>query len=322
MTETKSGSQARPSIQKKDAGKMTAVEKLRAMLADPEKFIACPGVYDGFTARIALQEGVDCLYMTGAGTTMSRLGAADMGIATLNDMASNAAMLASLSPRTPLIADADTGYGGPVMVGRTVSSYIRAGVAGLHLEDQIVNKRCGHLNGKQLVSTSEFEARIRAAVLARDASGGDIVIIARTDALQSFGYDEAITRLRAAIAQGSDVAFLEGVNSAQDAARVCADLAPTPCLFNNVPGGVSPDFSVNQCRQMGYKLAIFPLLACEVVYPAVRKAVQQMKELGNVQSVEEDGRRYGPRELFRVCGMDELIDFDVKAGGLSYKDGA
>lgn len=253
---------------------------------------------------------------------MSRLGAADMGIATLNDMASNAAMLASLSPRTPLIADADTGYGGPVMVGRTVSSYIRAGVAGLHLEDQIVNKRCGHLNGKQLVSTSEFEARIRAAVLARDASGGDIVIIARTDALQSFGYDEAITRLRAAIAQGSDVAFLEGVNSAQDAARVCADLAPTPCLFNNVPGGVSPDFSVNQCRQMGYKLAIFPLLACEVVYPAVRKAVQQMKELGNVQSVEEDGRRYGPRELFRVCGMDELIDFDVKAGGLSYKDGA
>ncbi|EOA90455.1 uncharacterized protein SETTUDRAFT_103668 [Exserohilum turcica Et28A] len=301
---------------------MTAVEKLRAMLADPEKFIACPGVYDGFTARIALQEGVDCLYMTGAGTTMSRLGAADMGIATLNDMASNAAMLASLSPRTPLIADADTGYGGPVMVGRTVSSYIRAGVAGLHLEDQIVNKRCGHLNGKQLVSTSEFEARIRAAVLARDASGGDIVIIARTDALQSFGYDEAITRLRAAIAQGSDVAFLEGVNSAQDAARVCADLAPTPCLFNNVPGGVSPDFSVNQCRQMGYKLAIFPLLACEVVYPAVRKAVQQMKELGNVQSVEEDGRRYGPRELFRVCGMDELIDFDVKAGGLSYKDGA
>lgn len=269
---------------------MTAVEKLRAMLADPEKFIACPGVYDGLTARIALQEGVDCLYMTGAGTTMSRLGVADMGIATFNDMLANASMLASLSPRTPLIADADTGYGGPVMVGRTVSAYIRAGVAGLHLEDQIVNKRCGHLSGKQLVSVEEFEARIRAARLARDESGGDIVIIARTDALQSFGYGEALKRLRAAVAQGAEVAFLEGVTTAEDARRICVDMAPTPCLFNNVPGGVSPDFSVKQCREMGYKLAIFPLLACEVVYPAVRKAVQQMKELGNVKSVEPSHR--------------------------------
>lgn len=301
---------------------MAAVEKLRAMLADPEKFIACPGVYDGFTARIALQEGVDCLYMTGAGTTMSRLGAADMGIATLNDMVTNAAMLASLSPSTPLIADADTGYGGPVMVGRTVTSYIRAGVAGLHLEDQIVSKRCGHLNGKQLVDVDEFAARIRAARLAREQSGSDIVIIARTDALQSFGYDEALKRLQVAVEHGADVAFLEGVTTIEDARRICIDMAPTPCLFNNVPGGVSPDLSVQQCRQIGYKLAIFPLLAVEVVYPAVRKAVQQMKEVGTVQSVEEDGRRYGPRELFKVCGMDELIEFDVKAGGLGYKNGA
>ncbi|KAH6883145.1 carboxyvinyl-carboxyphosphonate phosphorylmutase [Alternaria rosae] len=300
---------------------MTAVEKLRSMLADPNKFLSCPGVYDGFTARIALQEGVDCLYMTGAGTTMSRLGAADMGIATFTDMLTNATMLASISPSTPLIADADTGYGGPVMVGRTVTSYIRAGVAGLHLEDQVVSKRCGHLNGKQLVDVEEFEARIRAARLAREASGGDIVIIARTDALQGFGYEEALRRLRAAVAQGADMAFLEGVTTAEDAQRICSDLAPTPCLFNSVPGGVSPDFSVEECKSMGYKLAIFPLLACEVVYPAVRKAVQQMKA-GHVKSVEEDGKRYGPRELFQVCGLDELMEFDVKAGGLSYKNGA
>lgn len=253
---------------------------------------------------------------------MSRLGAADMGIATLNDMLNNASMLASLSPQTPLIADADTGYGGPVMVGRTVTSYMRAGVAGLHLEDQIVSKRCGHLNGKQLVSIDEFAARIRAARLAREQSGGDIVIIARTDALQSFGYDEALKRLQVAAAQGADVAFLEGVTTAEEARRICIDMAPTPCLFNNVPGGVSPDFGVQECRQIGYKLAIFPLLALEVVYPVVKRAVQQMKGEGNVKSVEEDGRRYGPRELFKVCGMDELIDFDVKAGGLAYKNGA
>jgi 2-methylisocitrate lyase-like PEP mutase family enzyme len=117
------------------------------------------------------------------------------------------------------------------------------------------------------------------------------------------------------------MAFLEGVTTAEDAKRICADLAPIPCLFNSVPGGVSPDFTVDECKQMGYKLAIFPLLACEVVYPAVRKAIQQMKA-GHVESVEKDGKRHGPRELFRVCGLDDLIEFDVKAGGLNYKNGA
>ncbi|KAH7068259.1 carboxyvinyl-carboxyphosphonate phosphorylmutase [Paraphoma chrysanthemicola] len=301
---------------------VSAVQKLRHMLADPDKFIACPGVYDGFTARIALQEGVDCLYMTGAGTTMSRLGLADMGIATQTDMLQNASMIASLSPSTPLIADADTGYGGAIMVGRTVTGYIRAGVAGLHLEDQVVNKRCGHLRGKQLVDVDEFASRIRAAVLAREASGGDIVIIARTDALQGHGYDEAIKRLNAAISAGADVAFLEGVDTRASAERACADLAPTPCLFNNVPGGVSPDFDVKECRAIGYKLAIFPCLAFEMVYPAVRRAVRQLKEEGNVGSQEKDGRRYGPRELFQVCGLDELVDFDRQAGGGAYADGA
>lgn len=297
--------------------KMTAVEKLRRMLADPEKFIACPGVYDGFTARIALQEGVDCLYMTGAGTTMSRLGMADMGIATMNDMKANAEMIANLDPSVPLIADADTGYGGPIMAGRTVAQYIRAGVAGLHLEDQVVNKRCGHLKGKQLVDMNEYVSRIKAAAMAREKHG-DIVIIARTDALQGYGYDEAINRLRAAIAVGADACFLEGVTSREDAARACKDLAPTPCLFNNVPGGVSPDFGVHECREIGYKLAIFPCLAFEMVYPAVRKAVQQLKTLGNVEPAEKDGRRYGPKELFQVCGLDDLVDFDLAAGGQHY----
>jgi 2-methylisocitrate lyase-like PEP mutase family enzyme len=262
------------------------------------------------------------MIQTGAGTTMSRLGQADMGVATLHDMVTNAGMIAGLSPSTPLIADADTGYGGAIMVGRTVTSYIRAGVAGLHLEDQVVNKRCGHLKGKQLVEINEYASRIRAAVLAREQSGGDIVIIARTDALQGFGYDEAVKRLKAAIAAGADVAFLEGVTSREDAERACKELAPTPCLFNNVPGGVSPDFSVEEARQLGYKLAIFPALAFEVVYPAVRRAVQQMKSLGKVESQEKDGRRYGPKELFQVCGLDEMVEFDNQVGGGAYTNGA
>lgn len=244
-----------------------------------------------------------------------------MGIATLNDMLTNATMIASLSPSTPLIADADTGYGSTIMVGRTVTAYIRAGVAGLHLEDQVTAKRCGHLKGKQLVPVSEYASRIRAASLARSRSGSDIVIIARTDALQGNGYDDALLRLRTAISSGADVAFLEGVTSLSLAQRLCADLAPTPCLFNNVPGGVSPDFSVAQCKSIGYKLAIFPCLAFETVYPAVRNAVRQLKESGTVGSPEKGGRRYGPKELFQVCGLDELVEFDRMAGGTAFVDG-
>lgn len=253
---------------------------------------------------------------------MSKLGMADMGVATLNDMRDNAAMIVSLSPTTPLIADADTGYGGAIMVGRTVTSYIRAGVAGLHLEDQVITKRCGHLKGKQLVDVREYTSRIRAAVLAREQSGGDIVIIARTDALQSFGYDEALFRLRAAIQAGAEVAFLEGVTTRDEATRLTRDLAPKPCLFNNVPGGVSPDFSVKEAKEIGYRIAIYPALAMEVVYPAVRKAVRELFGEGSVHSAEKDGKRWGPRELFEVCGLNEMMEFDRQAGGAAYLNGA
>lgn len=208
------------------------------------------------------------------------------------------------------------------MVGRTVTQYIRAGVAGLHLEDQVVTKRCGHLKGKQLVPLEEFASRIKAAVMAREASPGDIVIIARTDALQSNGYDDALKRLKAAVSVGADVAFLEGVTSKEDAARFCKEMAPTPCLFNNVPGGVSPDLSVGEAREIGYKIVIFPALGIEVVYPAVRKAVRDLKEKGRVESVELDGKRWSPKDLFEVCGLAECMEFDTKAGGTAYLNGA
>ena len=299
-----------------------AVQKLRALLAQKDKLIVCPGVYDGFTARIALAEPIDCLYMTGAGTTMSRLGQPDMGIATMNDMRDHATMIANLDPSVPLIADADTGYGGAIMVGRTVTGYIRAGVAGLHLEDQVVSKRCGHLNGKQIVDLPEFVSRIKAAKMARDRSHGDIVIIARTDALQSLGYEKALERMKAAVHEGADVAFLEGVTDAEMAKRFCRDMGETPCLFNNVPGGVSPDLSVEETRQCGYRIAIYPAAAMEVVYPAVKKAVQQLLRDGKIESPHGNGKRSSPRELFQVCGLNECMEFDREAGGTAYSKDA
>lgn len=208
------------------------------------------------------------------------------------------------------------------MVGRTVQAYIRGGVAGLHIEDQVVTKRCGHLKGKQLVDIGEFSSRIKAARMAREQSHGDIVLIARTDALASHGYDEALRRLHAAVAEGADAVFLEGVNSREEAERFCKDMGDVPCLYNNVPGGVSPDFSVKEATEIGYKIAIYPCLAFEMVYPAVRKALRQLKEKGSVESPEGDGRRYSPRELFEVCGLKETMAFDVAAGGTAYSNGA
>lgn len=204
------------------------------------------------------------------------------------------------------------------MVGRTVAQYMAAGVAGLHLEDQVVNKRCGHLLNKALVSEEEYISRIRAAAATRDNTPGDIVIIARTDALQSLGYDAAVSRLKSAIAVGADAAFLEGITTKEEAAQVCKDLAPTPVLFNAVQGGASPDLGVAEAKELGFKIIIFPGLALKAVNQAVREAVNTLKETGEQLPLEKGG---SPKGLFEVCGLKELVAFDKAMGGQMYTNG-
>jgi 2-methylisocitrate lyase-like PEP mutase family enzyme len=305
----------------------TAAARLRALLNEPGRTIACPGVYDGLTARLALNEEFDCLYMTGAGTAASRLGMPDLGCATLNDMVENAGMIASLDRTVPLIADADTGYGGPLMVARTVQAYITAGIAGIHLEDQVVTKRCGHLANKELVDEDVYLSRIRAAVMAREerrqTSGGsaDIVIIARTDALESLGYDAAISRLRKAIAIGADVAFLEGMKTPEQCSQVCKDLAQAPVLLNMVAGGITPDFSVDEARELGFKIVIFPATSLSVVFESVAKAMKDFKQTGRAY-VNKLGRvGSGPKKHFNLLGLEEFIEFDKAAGGSAFASG-
>lgn len=157
---------------------------------------------------------------------------------TLNDMVQNAAMIAGINPSVPVIADADTGYGGPVMVSRTVKQYAQAGVAALHIEDQVQQKRCGHLLGKQLVDRETYYARLRAAVKTRNEIGSDMLIIARTDARQSYGFDEAVARLEGAVEIGVDVVFFEALASEDEAAKVCEIFKGKAATFlNMVPGG-------------------------------------------------------------------------------------
>jgi 2-methylisocitrate lyase-like PEP mutase family enzyme len=240
-------------------------------------------------------------------------------------MRTHVEMIASLSsdPTTspypnspiPLIADADTGYGGPIMVARTVQQYAASGVAGLHIEDQVQTKRCGHLAGKQLVDTETFLTRIRAAVQARKRIGSDIVIIARTDALQNYGYDEAISRLKAARDVGADVAFLEGITSKDQARQSIEDLAPMPCLLNMVEHGATPSISADEARELGFRIVIFPFAALAPAYTAIKEGMERLKRDGCMGSKED----MTPQMLFRVCGLDESVRIDVEAGGGSFE---
>ncbi|ODM18810.1 hypothetical protein SI65_05427 [Aspergillus cristatus] len=296
---------------------ITAATTLRRALQDPECFISAPGVYDGVSARIALSVGFDALYMTGAGTAASVHGQADLGICTLNDMRTNAETLANISPSTPLIADADTGYGGPIMVARTTEQYSRSGVAGFHIEDQVQTKRCGHLGGKILVDTDTYVTRIRAAVQARQRMGSDIVVIARTDALQKHGYEESLNRLKAAREAGADVGFLEGITSREMARQVVKDLEGWPLVLNMVEHGATPSISAQEAKEMGFKLIIFPFAALGPALTAIRSGMEKLKKDG-LPGLSED---MTPQTLFRVCGLDESIKIDADAGGGAFEEG-
>lgn len=245
---------------------------------------------------------------------MSRLGWADLGIATMTDMVDQADMLANLNPSVPLIADADTGYGGPVMVRRTVQKYARAGVAALHLEDQVQEKRCGHLLGKELVSREIWYARLRAAVQARNDIGSDMLIIARTDARQKFGFDEAIERLKGAVDCGVDVVFPEALKTTEECKQVCELMGNVPVLLNMVPKGDTPEMSADEAEALGFRIMIFPGLFLESAIQGMSEAAQKLRKTGR-QVVEGSG---GVKEAFNLCGLQDCIKVDQRAGGKAY----
>ena len=244
---------------------------------------------------------------------MSRLGWADLGVATQHDMIEQAEMLANLEPQVPLIADADTGYGGPVSIARTVSKYARAGVAALHIEDQVQEKRCGHLLGKQIVSREIFYSRIQAAVNARDELGLDILIIARTDARQSYGFDEAFERLRRAAEIGADVVFPEALVSRQESADMLRLMGQTPCLLNMVSKGVTPELSVEEAKQLGYRIVIYPIVGFGGAIKGITEALATLKKTGR-----EPADLVGVKVAFGLCGLQECIELDQRAGGKAF----
>ncbi len=235
---------------------MRVTTRLRELLAGPGLIVA-PGAYDALSARLIAQAGFSVVYMTGFGTAASVLGQPDVGLLTMSEMVSRAAALAAVVGDLPLIADADTGYGNPINVRRTIHEYERAGVAGLHIEDQVWPKKCGHLEGKQVIPMDEMVQKIRAAIDARQDP--DFVIIARTDANAVYGLEDAIQRGQAYREAGADVIFIEAPRSIEELSTIAQAFPGMPLLFNWAESGKTPALSLDEIRTLGYKLVLFPV---------------------------------------------------------------
>jgi 2-methylisocitrate lyase-like PEP mutase family enzyme len=235
---------------------MRTTKRLRTLLASPDLLVA-PGAFDALSARLIARAGFPCVYMTGFGTAASVLGQPDVGLLTMSEMVERAAALTAVLGETPLIADADTGYGNPINVGRTIREYERAGVAGLHIEDQVWPKKCGHMEGKQVIPGAEMVQKIRAAVDARQDP--DLVIIARTDAGAVHGLQDALLRGRAYREAGADVLFIEAPRSLVQLQQIAATFPDVPLLFNWAESGKTPLLSLPEIQALGFKLVLMPV---------------------------------------------------------------
>ena len=256
-----------------------------------------PGVFDLVSARIAAAAGFDALYMTGYGVSASRMGLPDAGLTSFADMADQARRLAAATS-APLIADADTGFGGLLNVRHTVEGYEAAGVAAIQLEDQEFPKKCGHAEGRRVIPTADMEKKVAVAVESRRSD--DFLVIARTDARSSLGLDEAIARGRAYAAAGADVVFVESPETEEEFARI-ADEIDAPLVANMVEGGFSPLLSADRLAELGYTIVLFPTMGLFAATAAMRAAYATLRS---------DGASPGPDALMPIGEMHTLMGFD------------
>src|SRR3954451_21900166 len=247
---------------------------LRELLAGPEP-VCAPGAYDALSARLVERAGFPAVYMTGFGASASLLGRPDVGLLSFAEMAGHARRLVQ-AVGVPVIADADDGYGSPLNVVRTVREYEAAGVAALHIEDQVAPKRCGHLAGKQVIPAAEMVEKVRAAVEARE----ELLIIARTDARAVEGLDAALERAGAYRDAGADVLFVEAPEDEAEVEAVARAFPDTPLLFNWADGGRTPPLGLDRIRELGFALVLFPLTTLFAAAQAVREALERVRANG------------------------------------------
>ncbi len=285
---------------------MKKTTTLRRLLKKPGIIVA-PGAHDAFTAKIIEQTGgFKAVYMTGSGAAMSLLGEPDVGLLTMTEMVTQAHNIANVVS-LPVIADADTGYGNAINVGRTVREYERAGVAAIHIEDQITPKKCGHFEGKQVISQNEMVGKIRAAVDAREDP--DFVLIARTDARAVLGLEKAIERAQAYVEAGADVIFVEAPQS-QEELKIIVRSINVPILVNMDEGTKTPLLTVRELEEMGYKIVIFPRSAPSAAAKAIQELMKVLKETGTTQGFT--GRIVTFEERNQITGLARYKEMERK----------
>jgi 2,3-dimethylmalate lyase len=291
-----------------DHSTFSAAARLRAMLAEGKPVLA-PGAYDALSARLVEQAGFDCAYMTGFGTTASLLGRPDVGLLGGSEMAGNVRRIVQAID-VPLIADADTGYGNAINVIRTVQDYEQAGVAGMHLEDQILPKRCGHMSGKQVVPMGEMVGKIEAAAAAR--RDPDVVLIARTDARAIEGLDAALTRARAYRAAGADLLFVEALESVEEIEIVARELADEQLVFNWAEGGKTPPLPYERLAELGFSLVLMPITTLLAATRAMQTALAELRKAGTPLPVLDHLPAFD--EFLDLIGLPEVRALEARFG--------
>ncbi len=281
------------------------MKTLRSMLAAGE-FVVAPGVFEMFSARIADRLGFKALYMTGYGISASHLGVADAGLVTYRDMVERARTIAQ-GTATPLIADADTGFGGLLNVRETVRGYEAAGVQAIQIEDQEIPKKCGHTPNRRVVPIAEAVKRIEVAVGARKSS--DFLIVARTDARTGLGLDEAIRRARAFAKAGADLLFVEAPESEAEFARIGAELAgEAKLLANMVPTGKSPMLPAATLKRCGFSVAIYPSAGMTAACAALQSAYAHLLQHGSLEGSRVPA--FDMQQLHELVGFADIWEFE------------
>jgi 2-methylisocitrate lyase-like PEP mutase family enzyme len=273
--------------------------QLLRQLFKRDRLLVAPGCFDGLSARLVEEAGFEAAYLSGGAMARS-MGIPDIGLVTMSEVIERAAQVVA-AVKIPIIADADTGYGNAVNLVRTIREFERTGVAAIHIEDQITPKRCGHLDGKEVIPLAEMEKKLQAALASR--SDPDFLIIARTDARGVHGFDDAINRGRAFARLGIDAIFVEAPQSEAELEEIPRALPDVPLLVNVFKGGKTPMLPVDRLQQMGYRIAIYPSETQRAAIHAMRQALGLLKREGTTEKMDDALTTFKERD--KVVGLDE-----------------
>lgn len=280
--------------------------KLLKKLLSEKKLLIVPGAFCALVARIIEKVGFPVIYMSGYGTSSAIIGKPDVGFATMNEMVLNAKHIVD-SVDIPVISDADTGYGSAIIVTRTVKEFEKAGVAGIHLEDQTLLKKCANVNGTKVISKSEMVGKIKAALDSR--TDQDFLIIARTDARSVHGLEEAIERGNIYAEAGADMIFVNVPRNIEELRRIAKEIK-APLMVNIIEGGLTPLVNTKELEEMGYKIVIYPVSSLWIATKSIMELMRELKETGTTANSLDKMLLF--RDFNSFIGFPEIYEMEKK----------